>query len=100
MLTIETSSGFTPAYHYPTYEYKQGSKGRAMIDGSRIVPCPDGYEEKITHASIEEHFADYVKHVEDEHKDLSNEELCKAPPFIGRGRNARWLDAQSLRGLS
>jgi len=103
MLTKESSRGFNEMSSYPTYEYysKRGNRHTAKCDGSRIIPTPKGYTERIEYATVEDHFADYLKWLEDDHKDIPDEKM-KAHPygiFIGNWRNARWFDEAQRRGL-
>lgn len=100
-LTKENSVGFSPAFQYPTYRYERSDGAYASnLDGSRIVPCPKGTEERIVHQDEAEHFTDYREWIIKEHRHLSDKELLKPPPFIGRKRNARWIDARRARGLA
>jgi hypothetical protein len=100
MLTKENAVGFAPCYHYPTYEYRRQGGKKGACDGSRIVPTPEGYTEVIRYHDEDEDFQAYLLMVIEEHTDLPDAKLLEAPPFIGRGRNARWLDARKARGLS
>ncbi len=103
MLTKESSRGFSEHFSYPVYEYKsrQGNKTQCRCDGSRIVPAPKGYSEVIRYNNIEEDFADYLKWVEQDHKDIPDERLKEYPNgvFIGTWRNARWHDEAQRRNL-
>ncbi len=103
MLTKESSQGFNPANSYPTYQYKSknGRRGKAKCDGSRIVPKPKGYIETIECHDEDEHFRDYVRWNTEDHKDIPDGRFKEAPLgiFIGRWRNARWYDEAQRRGL-
>ncbi len=103
MLTKESSRGFSPADSYPTYEYrsKSGRGLTANCDGSRIIPAPKGYVEAIRYHNEDEQFADYVKMITDEYKDIPDEKFKEHPYgiFIGRWRNARWMDEATRRGI-
>ena len=104
MLTKEVALGFSPA-KYPTYEYLSKSGKRritANLDGSRIVPPPKGHREGIRFTDADEHFADYLKWLEDEHTGIPSSEFLQHPGgiFIGRWRNARWIDEAKRRNLA
>ena len=99
MLTKEQAVGFHPYAKYPTYEYVDaaGTGKTAMCDGSRMTPAPEGHTEVVHYQDEDGHFASYVESIIEEHANRSDEELTKDPPFIGRGRNARWIDARRIR---
>jgi len=103
MLTKESSKGFSPAPDYPTYEYinRSGRGKRARCDRGRIVPTPKGFREIIEFHNEDEHFADYLGWIEDEHKDKPDSLMSESPYgiFIGTWRNARWYDEAQRRGL-
>ncbi len=101
MLTKENSSGFNPSFHYPTYEYKTNGGLMGSCDGSRIVPTPEGYTEVIVYHNIDGHFTAYLKQVAGDHENLTDGQLLAHPygNFIGRGRNARWIDEIKRRNL-
>ena len=105
MLTKEVARGFYHANSYPVYEYvsKSGKRGQTSnLDGSRIIPLPRGYREVIRFHNRDEHFASYLKWLEEEHKGIPDEKLREYPNgrFIGRWRNARWSDEARRRNLS
>jgi hypothetical protein len=104
MLTINQSRGFNGLNSYPSYEYHEinGTKKQGMCDGSRIIPTPENYTEVIRHTTEQEHFTEYLKNIEDGHKQYSDKYMLENPYgiFIGRGRNSRWMDEIQRRGLS
>ncbi len=103
MLTKENSSGFIHQ-DFPTYEYlnKSSKMRKACCDGSRITPCPKGYREVVRYATADDAFADYLKALIDEFKDMPDSKFTEHPYgiFIGHWRNARWYDEAKRRGLA
>lgn len=103
MLTKEVARGFSPAPNYPTYKYvsRSGKGYRARCDRGRITPTPKGYREVIDCPDIDTDFAEYLKWIEDDHKDVSDNEMRENPHgiYLGAWRNARWEDEAKRRGL-
>jgi len=103
MLTKEVAKGFLPAPSYPTYKYvnRSGRGYRARRDRGRITPIPKGYREVVDCPDIDTDFTEYLKWIEDDHKDRSNEEMKEYPfgIFLGAWRNAHWYDEAQRRGL-
>ncbi len=103
MLTKESSRGFNEMFSYPTYQYqsKKGNRTQANCDGSRILPKPKGYSEVIRFHNADEHFADYLKWIEEDYKAKPDQAFIDHPYgiFIGHWRNARWFDEAQRRGL-
>jgi hypothetical protein len=103
MLTISNSRGFNGSSFYPIYEYHEinGNKKQGHLDGSKIIPIPEGYKEVIRYNTEQDHFAEYLKDIEDEHKHYSDEKMLENPTGIyrGRGRNSRWMDEINRRGI-
>ena len=103
MLTKENSSGFI-RQDFPTYEYhsKSSRSIKACCDGSHITPCPKGYREVVRYANADEAFADYLKSIIVEHKNIPDTRFKEKPYgiFIGHWRNARWFDEAKRRNLA
>lgn len=107
-LSIDNSEGWNRYYgrggprNYPAYKFVKkeddGSKLVSFLTGS-IEICPLGFTPELIANTEDEDFEQYVKSLEEEFKDLADDKMQEASPFIGNKRNARWHDERRRRGI-
>ena len=84
--------------HYPMAWFKRGTTHNCY---------PQHPSTKDDDQTVDQQFdtpfealLDYATGIRDEHKDLTDEKISKAPSYNGLKRCARWCDEQKRRGLT
>jgi len=78
--------------------HKDGHETHMCMSG-KPEDCPDGYEIYEQFDTPMERLLWYADWIKDDHKDLSNGNMQKHAPFIGRKRSARWEDERLRRRI-
>ena len=79
---------------------KQNKEGPTMTCfPEKPEECPKGYKVYEQFDTPLERLLDYARGLEEEHSDLTNEQINHPADFIGSKRCARWEDERRRRGL-
>jgi len=82
------------------FERKTKKVTHCTIEADSPENCPRGYTIKEQWDTPYERLIDYACDIKEEHADLTDAQINKSAPFIGRKRSARWEDERKRRGLT
>ena len=89
--------------NYPiAYFSERSKKGKLTLVNcfpEKPEECPKGYEVYEQYDTPTERLFDYARMLQEEHSDLTDEQINHPADFIGRKRSARWEDERRRRGL-